>query len=163
MGSRRRLGSVEDLVAVPLDVVLVHWWMSRLRIAERSILQFVSESMPRPGRSDEGVSDLDVAVRGQADDAEIEQLVVQRAQRDAVGRIVRAVLGMPADVGGFEPDRLLLECSVPPAHRARVGVGTKRRIAERRISRTTSDDHVDAVSADTVEFDPDSAGDRLDV
>ncbi len=56
---------------------------------------------------------------------------MQRAQRYAVGEIVRAVLAVPADLRSLDPDRNRPEPPVEATRRAAVGVGPRYLLGER--------------------------------
>jgi hypothetical protein len=65
-------------------------------------------------------------VAGQAEDALVEQHVVERAEAEAVVDGVRAVEGEPADVRGVQADRTaVVQASLVPAERALISVGTQ--------------------------------------
>lgn len=66
--------------------------------------------------------DGDLQAGAEAEDAAVEEGMVQRAQRDRVGQVVGAVLAVPAHVRGFDGDGVAAGPAVESAHRAPVGV-----------------------------------------
>ena len=60
-----------------------------------------------------------------AHNTQVEQRVVQRAQRQRVRRLVRTFLAVPADVRRLDPDGVAAERAIEPAHRALIGISTQ--------------------------------------
>jgi hypothetical protein len=93
--SDRQRQALEHLGGVPPDVRLLRQWRAGSG-PQRSIVQVV-HAASRLGPRGEGSAD-EHPVDPEAEDAAVEQLVVQGAQRQAVVELVRAVEGEPADV-----------------------------------------------------------------
>ena len=75
-----------------------------------------------------------VVPRQHGERAEVEDLVVQRAQREAVRHHVRPARLEPLDVRGFQPDRVAAHAQVVPADAAAVFVGEQHLLPERGIA-----------------------------
>ena len=101
---------------MPGDVHDVHRRLTRSRDPER----LTCERIDCPARlvpGDIQAGHADPPVLGDAHDTQVEQGVVQRAQRQRVRYLVRALLAMPADVRRLDPDRVAAERTIEPAHR----------------------------------------------
>ena len=75
-----------------------------------------------------------VVLRQHGERAQVEDLVVQRAQREAVRHHVRPVGLEPLDVRGFEPDRMAAHAQVVAADAAAVLVGEQHLLPKRGIA-----------------------------
>ena len=64
-------------------------------------------------------------VIGDAQDTEVEQRMVERAEGQRVRYVVGALLAVPAHVGRFDRDWITPKGAVESAHRTLVGVGTQ--------------------------------------
>jgi hypothetical protein len=103
------------------------------------------------GPGDVQAGNADPAVFGDAEDAEVEQGMVEGAQGQGVGELVGAVLAVPADVSRFYRDGKMPERAVKTAHRALVGVGTQDLFGEAAAPRTQSDGPGDSVVSGEVQ------------
>lgn len=75
-----------------------------------------------------------VVLRQHGEGAQVEDLVVQRAEREAVGHHVRPAGLEPLDVRRFEADDVRAQAQVVPAHAAAVLVGEQHLLAEGGIA-----------------------------
>lgn len=137
--SLRRLVVVafEDLDGVPVDVDDIDRWLTRPDRQERLAGERVDGAPCLAGR-DIQRRDRDQKVRAEAEDAAVEQGMMQRAQCDCVGHVVGAVLAVPSHVRGLDGDRVAAEPAVEPAHRALVGVRAQDLLGEPRCARPAS-------------------------
>ena len=65
----------------------------------------------------------------QTDGSTIESAMMERTQRQPVGDVIGAAVGVPLDVRGFEPKQIVLETQIEVAHRAPPFVGGQHRVA----------------------------------
>src|SRR5689334_10953607 len=111
--------ALEDLPPVPVQMGGLRLPVGVLGVADRLAMKGQSLLEARgPIRS---VGHEQYAL-GDGEDAEIERLVVQHAQRQDVALSLRASRLVPADMGGVQGDRDRVETLVEAAHRATVFV-----------------------------------------
>jgi hypothetical protein len=127
-------GGSEDLAAVPFDVGGVDGFEAWLWGADGALGQGEDHFLGRRRPADELRGDGDRAVGGQAEDALVEKLVVDGAQAQSVGDVVRSFERPPADVGGVETDSGAVQPAVVLAERTAVLVSHQDVLAERGIS-----------------------------
>ncbi len=75
------------------------------------------------------------------DEAEVQRLVVERAEAKPLGHGVGVADGMPVDARGLEPDGGAAEPGIQPANRALVAVGAEDQLAEGPVASTPHADH----------------------
>src|SRR5690606_6583479 len=128
MRSRRRIaswgsaagGGAEDLAGMPGDVVGFDHVEARLGSTGGAAGEGEDHLAGGLRTAYVASRDGDGAVRGQAEDALVEQFVVDRAEAEPVGQVVGAVERPPADMGGVETDRGAVQPTVVRAERAAV-------------------------------------------
>ena len=131
-------GALEDLAAVPGDVDDVHFRLARPRDEKR----LARELIHGPARlipGDIQAGHADPPVLGDADDAQVEQCVVQSAESQRVRYLVRSLLAVPAHVRRVDPDGVAAERAIEPAHRALIGIGTQDFFGETAAPRPGAD------------------------
>jgi hypothetical protein len=112
---RQRL-ALEYLAAVPLDV-LGGWDKGAGTRPQRETVQVV-HSAPRAGPGAERGRHLHLKLQIESQDAQVEELVVQRAESQAVAEIIRPAEGEPPHVRRVDPRGRPGQLPVLPAERA---------------------------------------------
>lgn len=157
--ANRSGGTVEDLPTVPVDVLGRWCFETRQRLLQRSASELVAESVANLTPSDECIGDYDLAVGREPQHTQIEQLVVQLAERQTIGDLVRAIVAVPSQMGRSQSNGLLEQTTIPSAHCADVSVGREDVRPKHRVATATDD----AQPRFPVERDADLPANEIDV
>src|SRR5262249_19509136 len=125
------------LAAVPIEMLRLRPPVRVLRVAERLAVEGQQRFLEARGAVGLVGDEEDALPHGKG--PEVERLVVQDAEGQAVVLCLRAPGLVPADVRGVQGDRYRAEAHVEPADGAPVLVGPEHSLSEGRVALAAGD------------------------